>query len=262
MRWLPVLLLILHPAVLLAQEPAPTGQERLALAIRLYRSGDHDKARAALLNLLNDADVDDRQLKINASVYLGEVLLADGNRAAAWDYFRAVLEADRDHRLDPYEHPPDVVEFFELARVATHDLGSDDPPPPLPKPIPPLPAFEAMHWTGFAPFGAHQLRQGRIGWFTALAVGQVGTLAGTFATGIPLYMDSEGYQDEYDKLHSMRSWNWALSGAFTALWIAGTVEASVRWRSDQRARLDAWEAEHTTSELMIGPGTVRWELTF
>jgi hypothetical protein len=119
-----------------------------------------------------------------------------------------------------------------------------------------------MHWTGLTHFGLHQLRQGRYGWFSVLAVGQIGTLAGSFATGIPLYMDSEGYQEEYDKLLTMRSWNWALSGAFAALWITGTVEASVRWRSDHRRELEAWQAEHATSELSLGPGSVRWELRF
>jgi tetratricopeptide (TPR) repeat protein len=261
MRWLPVLLLLLHPSVLRAQEPEPSGQERLALAIRLYRAGQHDEARATLINMITDEDVEDMELKLEARVYLGEVLLAAGNRTAAYDAFRAILDDDRDYRIDPYEHPPDVVEFFEMAR-ATMATGSDEPPPPPPDPIRPPPTWAPMHWTGLTPFGLHQLRQGRYGWFSVLAVGQIGTLAGTFATGIPLYMDSEGYQDEYDKLIAMRSWNWALSGAFAALWITGTVEASVRWRGDHRRAVEAWEAEHATSELMLGPGTVRWELRF
>ncbi len=263
MRWLPVLLLLLHPAVLLAQEPTATGQERLALAIRLYRAGDHDQAQATLANLLNDPSVEDPDLVITAQVYLGEVLLADGNREAALAAFRTVLGDNPDHQLDPFEHPPDVVEFFDMVRAITRDLDPDDPPPPLPDPIPPPPEYQPMHWTGLAPFGVHQARQGRYGWFSILAVGQVGALAGTFATGIPLYIEHETYDEgRYGKLQAMRAWNWGLSGAFTALWITGAIESSVKWRADQRAIRDAWAAEHATSELSLGPGTVRWEVRF
>lgn len=262
MRWLPALLLIFNPTALLAQELPVMGQERLAFAIRLYRSGDHAQARATLISLLNDPAIEDLELKIKARVYLGEILLADGNRSQAWDTFRAILEADREHQLDPYEHPPDVLDFFGMVRAATLAMGPDDPPPQLPDPIPLPPEFHAMHWTGYTPFGIHQARQGRFGWFALLAAGQVGTLAGTLGTGIPLYINSAAEEPEYSRLVAMRSWNWALGGAFTALWITGTVEASVRWRADQRAARDAWATEHTTSELMIGPGSVRWELSF
>jgi hypothetical protein len=269
MPTLPVLLLLIHPAVLQAQEAvvveddaASTGQERLALAIRLYRAGSHDQARATLANILNDDDIDDLELEIKARVYLGVVLLADGNRPAAFEAFRDVLAVDHGFQLDPYEHPPDVVEFFDMVRAATRDLGPDDPPPRLPEPIPPPPELLPLHWTGLAPFGVHQLRQGRYGWFSVLAVGQLGTLAGTLATGIPLYINSAAEEPEYSQLVTMRTWNWALSGAFTALWVTGTVEASVRWRGDHRARMDDWEAQHATSELMLGPGTVRWEIRF
>jgi len=262
MHWLPVLLLLLHPAVLLAQEPTAVGQERLALAIRLYRAGKHEQSQAALINLLLDPEVESAELKTEARVYLGEVLLAVGHRNAALEAFRTILEDDHSYQLDPFEHPPDVVEFFDMVRAATRDLGPDDPPPPLPEPIPPPPEYKTMHWSGLAPFGVHQLRQGRYGWFTVLAVGQAGALAGTLATGIPLYMNSEAEEPEYSKLVTLRSWNWALGGAFTALWITGTVESSVRWRADQRANRADWEAEHATSELMLGPGTVRWELRF
>lgn len=269
MPTLPVLLLLLHPTVLHAQEATvdegeatTSGQERLALAIRLFRAGNHDQAQATLANILNDDAIDDLELEVKARVYLAEVLLADGNRPAAFEAFRDVLAVADDYQLDPYEHPPDVVEFFDMVRAATRDLGPDDPPPVLPEPIPPPPELLPLHWTGLAPFGVHQLRQGRYGWFSVLAVGQLGTLAGTFATGIPLYINSAAEEPEYSRLVTMRSWNWALGGAFTALWITGSVEASVRWRSDHRTRMDAWEAEHATGELTLGPGTVRWEIRF
>ncbi len=238
----------------------PTGQERLALAIRLYRAGQYDEAQSTLINLLKDEAVQDLELRLEARAYLGEVLLADGNRTAAYEAFRAILEDDRDYQMDPYEHPPDVVEFFEMARV-TMSTGADEPPP-LPEPIPPPPEYQPLHWTGFSPFGVHQLRQGRFVWGSLLAAGQLGTLAGTFATGIPLYRNHAAEEPEYSRLVTMRAWNWALSGGFAALWITGTVEAGVRWRSDHRTALDAWEAKHTTSELTLGPGTVRWELRF
>jgi hypothetical protein len=266
---LTALLLILQPAVLLAQEaPAveeartKSGQERLALAIRLYRAGDHDAARDTLINLLNDPKVEDLGLMLEARVYLGEVFLTEGKRTEAFQTFRAILEEDHEHKLDPYEHPPDVVEFFGMVKAATRDLGPDDPPPLLPAPMPPPPVLQPMHWTGYAPFGVHQLRQERYGWFSVLAVGQLGTLAGTFATGIPLYIDHAAEEPDYSKLVAMRSWNWALSGAFAAMWITGTVEASVRWRSDHRAAMADWEAQRASSELMLGPGTVGWRVGF
>jgi tetratricopeptide (TPR) repeat protein len=262
MRWLPLFLLLLSPA-LPAQEPEVDGRERLALAIRFYRAGEHDKAQATLINLLNDPAVENLGVEIQARVYLGEVLLAKGSRNEALEAFRTILELDPSFLLDPYEHPPDVVEFFDLVRAATRDLAPDDPPPPLPPaPIPPPPTLQPLHWTGYAPFGIHQLRQGRGVWFSVLAVGQVGTLAGSFATGVPLYMDHEGYQEEYDRLLTMRTWNWVLTGSFASLWILGTVEASAHWRGDHRRRLAAWEAEHATSELQLLPGGVRWELEF
>ncbi len=262
MRWLPVLLLLLHSPTALSEEVRDTAAERLAMAVRLYRAGSHDKARATLIGLLNDPTVDDRDVRLSARVYLGEVLFVEGNRQAAWTTFQAILVDDPDLRLDPYEHPPSVVEFFDMVLAATLAMGPNDPPPPLPDPVPPPPELEPVHWTGYMPFGWHQYRERRPVRGTLLAVGQAGLLAGTFATGIPLYLDHEGEQGEYQDLQKMRAANWAMSGAFAALWITGTVEASVRWRKEHRNRLEAWEADHAHSQLMLTPTSVRWELRF
>jgi hypothetical protein len=232
------------------------GSERFVLAIRAYRAGEHESARATLTALLNDPRVADRDLRIAARVYLGEILLADGSRQAAWDAFRAILVDEPDHHLDPYEHPPDVVDFFETVRAATIAMGPDAPPPDPPE-IKPLPAG------AYLGFGLHQLRQGRILAGSLLAASEAGLLAGTFATGIPLYLDHETYDpDEAQDFKRARALNWSLGGAFALVWALGVSEASLQWKADQRKKIEAWEQVHATSELSLTPTGARWEVRF
>ncbi|MFH1466453.1 MAG: hypothetical protein ABIO70_18865 [Pseudomonadota bacterium] len=261
MRRILALLLLSLAVPAFAQEPPVYGRERFVEAIRAYRAGEHARAVQGLTALLIDPRVQNRDLRISARVYLGEILLSDGNQQAAWDAFRVILVDEPDHHLDPYEHPPDVVEFFETVRAATIAMGPDAPPPgPEPEP----PEIRPLPTGAYLGFGLHQLRQGRILAGSLLAAGEVGLLAGTFATGIPLYLDHETYDEahEYPALKRARALNWSLGGAFAVLWAVGVSEASLQWRSDEHKKLEDWQKAHATSELSLSPTGARWEVRF
>jgi len=263
MRWLLALLLLLPAAAAGAADVANSGPERLVLAVRAIRTGNLELARSTLTSLLNDPATTDRQLRLAARVYLGEVLLAEGDRQAAWDAFRAILADAPEHRLDPYEHPPEIVDFFETVRAATMAIGPDAPPPEPQVPDPVPPELAPLPVGAYVPFGLHQFKQGRVLAGSLLAAGEAAFLAGTFATGIPLYVSHEtGDPDEFADMKRARAFNWSLGGAFAVLWAVGVGEANLQWRAAYRERRADWERQHASSALTIEPGGVRWDLRF
>ncbi len=258
-RLLVLLLLLLHPAVGFCEEQEEdSGRARLVWGIRYYRAGDHDKARATLIELLTDETVTDRELRLTARVYLAEVLFVEDRREAALAAFQAILEDDPDYRLDPYEHPPDVIEFFDMVR-ATLAMGREEPPVVDPEPQPP----EVLRFPvlGYAPLGVHHLQQRHWLRGSLLASSQVALATGSLITGISLYGRHETYDEsEHSDLQDRRQRNAAMTAGFYGLWALGVVDGALGWRRDQRRIQAQWQAQHASSRLGLTPTGLRWEL--
>ncbi len=206
---------------------APSPRVRLDSALRHYLAGDHDLARKALADLLNDEGVTDTEVRIRARVYLGEVLFVEGNRDASWDAFWALLEDDPGHRLDPYEHPPDVVEFFATVQAARAE-GRRDTPSTRSAARPPL-----LAW---APFGAWQIahREPVRGW--TLASVQLVSGAASLWLLADLTESHETYDPEvYETLQLKRRLSWTFTAAFYGAWLVGGLDAFGSVRRERNA---------------------------
>ena len=212
------------------EDSLPDPQTRLDDAVRLYMSGDLVGARTGLTDLLNDDSISERELRVRARIYLGEVLYVEGQRAAAWDAFRVIIREQPDFHLDPYEHPPDIVEFYETVRAATTTLDDRFPPhdtlPLIPEDNPSFPLW------GVLPFGAYQIAHDRPVRGSLLALGQVATGAVSVALLGNLVSDHDAGSDPdlNLELSTRRNVQWACTTAFYGLWITGVVDASSHWK--------------------------------
>lgn len=214
----------------LAQEAPASPQARLDEAIRLYTSGDLQASKATLTDLLNDDAVVDKDLRTRARVYLGEVLYVEGQRAAAWDAFRVIIRDQPDLHLDPYEHPPDVVEFYETVRAATTTLDDRLPQGAQgPVSVPSRPPFPI---SGVLPLGIYQMRNDHPVRGAVLAVGQVATGTASLALLGSLLSDHDAGSDQarYEELTRRRTVQFACTAGFYSLWIASVVDATATWR--------------------------------
>ncbi len=110
----------------------PTPEQRLDEAIRVYLRGDLPGARNLLIVLVQDPEMTDPQLTQEARIWLGEVQYLLGETAAAESTFRAALAHDPDLRMDTFDHPPEVVSFFNSIQAQVQ-VSTPDPPPVSPR---------------------------------------------------------------------------------------------------------------------------------
>ncbi len=227
-RRLPQFLVLLYSAGLMAQEPDPS--RRLEDAIRCFLEGSHEEARSRITKLLNDESVVDPELRKRARVFLGEVLFVEGKTDAAWDAFSAILAEDPHYRLDPYEHPPDVVDFYETVRATTiamapsdattHDQADDLAGRP--------PAF----FTTLLPFGYYHFRTDRPALGSMILTGQVAAATWSLSEYIYLRQHREIYSNEHDARESWQTRFWAqqvATGVFYGIWAASMASAWTNW---------------------------------
>lgn len=214
-----------------AQDPPPPAEARLDNAIEAYMAGDHAQARDLLTDILVDETVMDEDLLQRARVLLGEVLYVEGRTEAAWDTFRAILDEQPDYELDPYEHPPDVIRFFETVRGAT--AVRTRPPDPNPD----SEGMDGETRRSFplltlAPFGLYQITHEQPVKGTLLALGQAAAGAGSVLLYVQLNRDHVATTDEeYQSLVLRRNAQWALFGGFYGLWLVGASDGIGHWRA-------------------------------
>ncbi|MBN1337628.1 MAG: hypothetical protein JXB39_16875 [Deltaproteobacteria bacterium] len=207
---------------------SPSPRTRLEDALRHHLAGDHEQARVALVDLLNDDRVTDREIRIRARVYLGEVLFVEGNRDASWDAFAALLEDDPRYRLDPYEHPPDVMAFFETVRAARAEGRATLPAAGVPARVPLL---------AYAPFGAWQIanQEPWTGW--TLATVQVASGVASLWLLADLTESHETRDPEvYDTMRLKRRLSWTATAVFYGAWLVGGIDAWSAARGTQPSR--------------------------
>lgn len=217
----PLELPVIAPAETEPAKPDKT-LELLDDAVRSYMEGAYDDSQNKLATILNSPEVTDRETRIKALTFLGEVLYVSGKSEAAWDAYQNLLREYPDYTLDPFVHPPDVVAFFNTVRAATVSLR----PSPVVIPTEP-PAFPRV---GLLPFGIYQFTHDEPIRGSLLAAGQLVTGLGSTIVFVDLLRDHSEPPGSYDRIENLRSWNWTLGGAFYGLWILGIADGAYNWR--------------------------------
>jgi len=85
--------------------------------IRLYLDGNLREAKTYLQEVISSGISPDRE--IEALIYLAEIEYYLGERDAAWLTCQRIVQANENYRPDPLVHPPEMLVFFENARLST-----------------------------------------------------------------------------------------------------------------------------------------------
>ncbi len=223
-----------------APDPALSYEDALEHAKLEYFQGEHEIARAALRALRARMEADDvggSDTWEETLRYLGEVEYLLGDRAAAWRTFEAMLLARPEATMTTFNHPADVVHWFELVRQGLAQQQPPPPPPPLPPSPPPA-------WT-YAPLGAPQfgLAQPRRGAtyavlqtaFGALSIGAFVHLTTINKADNPLGLS----QDALAQRVAITRWaiQWPATLAFYGLWAGSHLDARRAWRARERVEV-------------------------
>ena len=200
-------------------------ERELEHALDAYVRGDLREARDALLRIVNDPAVDDEETLQTARVWLGEVHWYMGDREAARSTFRTILLYDREHRLDPFAHPPEVVAFYDSVRAEVE--ASQGPPPLARRDLPPATAYL---WPGGV-----QFHNGKPVAAALTSVGVALAAGGVGATRVYLVRqdqdpDTYGLQvpeGQVDQLSAVRAGQWAIAAAGAGLWLGTSVGGTV-----------------------------------
>ncbi len=237
--------LLILSAVAAAQDGAQTVTESsarsdLEAAVELYYEGRLEQARDQLIVLHGDARVDDQALLHEILVYLGEVHLQLGEVDQGLSAFVRVLAADPSYSLDGFVHPPEIVDYFEVARTMATNMQPIGPGPigdrgPLVVPeLPPPPRV----LTVVAPGGLQFYNdQRRLGWLFAGGVGALGLTTGGMNLWLRAQDEEPGWgidiADDEDRGASLRALKsvqngvgWSTLGIWATGMIQGVVHAS------------------------------------
>jgi hypothetical protein len=234
-----------------AVDPAPAtlAKDRVDAAIQLYIQGSPSTARDALMLILSEPELaEHREILAEARVWLGEVQFVLGEHAAAQATFEAALREDPTLRLDPFEHPPEVVTFFDAVRAAQ--------PKPGETPRSPSPSGPSMLVT-VAP-GGLQLYNGQ----TRLGAAVIGSVAGMGITCLTMRLwlvsnddkpGTWGVQVEGDealgqRLRAVKTAENTIGMAALGVWGVAILQGTVR--------AEAAEATPAPVSLLVGPQSV------
>ncbi|MSQ00682.1 MAG: hypothetical protein EXR71_02185 [Myxococcales bacterium] len=158
-----------------AQDAAPPLQQ-LDEARRTYAEGRVAEARALLQALLAVGPELPRPVRLETLAYLGDILYSEQGKSAADTFFNALLDEDPDYRMDPLEHPEEVVRYFDGLRPVRKplDVVVVRPKPPGRGPFP---------YLALAPGGLYYFVNGTPGAGLVVA----GTQAALLVTNLVLY---------------------------------------------------------------------------
>jgi hypothetical protein len=212
-----------------AQAPLPgLEQDRAEVdaAIQQYLEGDPGGARNRLEQLLGRGPELEAGIRQDALAWLGDILYSEDGERAARTIFMALLAENPSYQLDAFQHPPEVVAYFESLR----------PPPVVTQPLPELRPFPSMI---LAPGGMYYYLNGRPIAGATLTILQLGSLAGSAALYFELKSLPAEVKTEADvqRAQTLRALNWSLAGVgWLSLTVPILVESS-RWGVEQRAQV-------------------------
>ena len=141
----------LEPPEAATTQAPPTFAEQLQAAKGAWFRGERADAEASLQQLyLRLVSGEEVPLEVGGEVaiYLGEIAFVRGDLVAAEAAWSWLLQRDPDFPISPYQHPLEVVGWFEgvRSRLAAERIRAPAPKRPYP-------------WWGFLPGGAPQFRQ-------------------------------------------------------------------------------------------------------
>ena len=112
-----------------SQEPdhtVETANATVDYGIELYLDGRLREAKIALQSA--SATALDPASQNEALIYLAEIEYYLGERDAAWLTCQRIVANDENYRPDPLIHPPEMLVFFETARIATVEPATSREP--------------------------------------------------------------------------------------------------------------------------------------
>lgn len=238
-------------------DPAALAKDRVDAAIQLYIQGSPGAARDALMLILSEPELAEHRVVLaEARVWLGEVQFVLGEHAAAQATFDAALRDDPALRLDPFEHPPEVVTFFDAVRAAQPAPGT---PPRSPQPAAVGPSLLVT----VAP-GGLQLYNGQ----TRLGGAVIGSVAGMGITALTMRLwivshddkpgtwgvQVEGDEELGERLRVVKTAENTIGMAALGVWGVAILQGTVR--------VEAAEANPAPVSLLVSPTSVgvavRW----
>ncbi len=114
-----VLLLSAGPA---AAQPRGSAEAQLVRARDRFDYGDYADAVRIVRRLLDEGRLTSEQQLVEAHRLLGVSLFYAGDEEEARAAFVRLLSIEPDFRLDPFFHPPKLVEFFDAVRADNEAL--------------------------------------------------------------------------------------------------------------------------------------------
>lgn len=229
-------------------------------ARRHYEGQSYAKAARELESLVGGAVPRARNpvVRLEARKYLGATYLFLGRKADAREQFRRLLEEDPEYDIDPVAFPEAVVETFQEVqaefeeerarkeaaqrdRERAKELEEVNRQQQRIQMLEELAATETVEkvnsrWIAALPFGVGQFQNGNRRLGIMFAVTQSAFTAAAIATfiGHNSLRDENPAPSELDRAQrverALRIGNWVSVGALLSFYVAGVVEAQVRFR--------------------------------
>lgn len=274
--------------VLMAAFALPVTADELSdfeSARRNYDKHSYTKAARGLESLVGGAvpRATNPVVRIEARKYLGATYLFLGKDEAAREQFQLLLQEDPDYDIDPVAFPEAVVQTFqEVKREATADreraeareaarrqrersdeLGELIRQQQRIRELEALASTETVEkvnsrWIAALPFGIGQFQNENRKLGIMFAVTETAFLASSIATfiGHNSLRDENPTEDELERARrverALRIGNWVSVGALLSFYVAGVIEAEVRFKPVIRSTRDRDPSDQKQSKQTQG----------
>lgn len=203
---------------------------QLKAAVQEYVDGNAAEARQALQILLGQGPDLPADVRLEALAWLGDILYSEEGSKSARTAFEALLSENPKYILDSFQHPPEVVAYFETLRAQLAPTTALPPVlPPITTPSTP-PMFPSLI---LVPGGVYYYTQGRPGLGATLTVLQLGSLASSAV----LYSQLVAMPDEVEvgdealiqRSSRLRALNWVVAGTGWAALSVPILLETTQW---------------------------------
>jgi tetratricopeptide (TPR) repeat protein len=281
--------------VLMAAFAPPVAADELSdfeSARRNYDKQNYSKAARGFESLVGGAvpRATNPVVRLEARKYLGATYLFLGKKEAAREQFRALLEEDPAYDIDPVAFPKAVVQTFQEVKgevtaeralqdavdTARRKRERSEEVEDLIRQQQRIDALEVLarsetvekvnsRWIAALPYGIGQFQNEDRELGIMFAVTESAFLAASIATfiGHNSLRDENPAPDEIERARrverALRIGNWVSVGALVSFYVAGVVEAEVRFKPVIRSTRERELPQETESPQTTGP-QIRLEL--